>query len=361
MVTTAVPGGRTYRRARALVAPVAMWAVWRVAHLAFVMAAGGRPERWWDDGYYRLILRQGYEHYAPYGDWQQTNFFPLLPWITRAVQTVVMSEPVAMHLVVTAAQLAAVLMLYVVGTAYFDRTVALGAVGLLLLCPASVFLWMFFSEGLFIALSIGAMLAAERGRPVLAGLLGAGVAATRTIGVLIVLPLAIALLRQGRRDRRLVMALLPVGGLLAVMGAQWLQAGDPLAFMHVSEAWGRHTTLPTSTLFVRLDFALETGIGVATVLDLAAVTIAVLLALRARRIGLPWSIQAFAWIAILAPLASGLAFSWLRYMSAAWPLYLVAADWLRRRPVPARVVVAVVLAGFSVNRIFIWSSGQFIG
>jgi hypothetical protein len=361
MVTTAVPGGRAYTRARGLVAPVAMWALWRLAHLAIVLASGGRPARWWDDGYYRTILRHGYEHYAPYGDWQQTNFFPLLPWLTRVTQELVRSETVAMHLVVTAAQIATVLLLFELGKAYFDRRVALGAVALLLLSPASVFLWMFFSEGLFLAFSMGAILAAERRRPALGGLLGAGVAATRSMGVLMVIPLALAQLRRNRPDRRLWFALLPVLGLAAVMAAQWIQAGDPLAFTKVSKLWGRRTTLPITTLFERLDLVLDRGFGLVSVLDFVAVGVAVGLALRVRRVGLPWSMQAFTWIAILTPLASGLAFSWLRYMMAAWPLYLVAADWLQRRIRATWVVVGVTLA-FTTWRVLVaWNDGSFIG
>jgi hypothetical protein len=56
--------------------------------------------------------------------------------------------------------------------------VALAAFALLLLVPPSVFLWMFFTEGLFLALSMGAILAAEKDRPLLAGVIGIGVAAT---------------------------------------------------------------------------------------------------------------------------------------------------------------------------------------
>jgi hypothetical protein len=353
---------RRVHRAKEYVAPLAMWALWRLAHFVAERMVGGRPkDLWWDDGYYHTILRHGYERFEPYGVWQQTNFFPLLPWITRATQVVVRSETVAMHAVLTAAQLATVVLLYELGKRFYDRGIALGAVALLLLSPASVFLWMYFSEGLFLALSMGAILAAERRRPFLAGLLGAGVAATRSIGVLMVVPLALAQLRRQRPDRRLAYALLPVLGLLAVMAAQWIQAGDPLAFMKVSKHWGRETTLPFTTMFQRLDLAIETGFGLTTVLDFAAVGLAVWLAVRAWRTKMPWSMQAITWIAILTPLASGLAFSWLRYLMVAWPLYFVAADWLRQRPRIVWVVVALGLAVLSAQRLVAWNNGYFIG
>jgi hypothetical protein len=362
MVATVVHKGRTRLRGHEYVLPLAMWALWRITHLAVELAVGGRPDDlWWDDGYYRTILRQGYEPFEPYGVWQQTNFFPLLPWITRVVQVAVRSEAVAMHLVVTAAQVAAVVLLYRLGKTCFDRRVALGAVALLLLSPASVFLWMYYSEGLFLALSMGALLAAERDRPRLAGLLGAGVAATRSIGVLIALPLALAQIQRRRRiDRRIAYVLLPALGLAAVMLAQWVQAGDPLAFSKVSTHWGRETISPFTTIFQRLDLALERGYSLTTVLDFAALALAVVLALRARRIGLPWSMQALAWLAIVTPLASGLAFSWLRYMTAAWPLYLVAAEWLRGRGRVTWIAIAMLFVALTVQRLVAWHDGYFI-
>ncbi|HEX7095235.1 MAG TPA: glycosyltransferase family 39 protein, partial [Acidimicrobiales bacterium] len=144
--------------------PLALWLAWRLAHLVLMHLVGGPPGRSWDDGYYRTILRQGYRPFEPYGVWQQTNFFPLLPWVTRVVQAVVRSETVAIHTVLTVAQIAAVLLLYEHARRLRDERVALTAVAILLVAPPSVFLWLFFSEGLFLALSMAAMLCAARGR-----------------------------------------------------------------------------------------------------------------------------------------------------------------------------------------------------
>jgi hypothetical protein len=64
---------------------------------------------------------------------------------------------------------------------------------------------------------------------------------------------------------------------------------------------------------------------------------------------------------MLTPLASGLPFSWSRYMFAAWPAFIVAAHLLVRRPALTRVIVALVLAALTLDRLVVWHQGSFIG
>ena len=317
----------------------------------------------WDDGYYLTILRQGYRPLPSYGPWQQTNFFPLLPWTTRGVQVIVRSETVAMHVVVTGAQLAAVLLLYAFAKRLFDERTALIAVGLLLLAPASIFLWLFFSEGLFIALSIGALLAADTGRDRVAALLGIGVAMTRSVGVLIAIPLGLAQLQRRRRlDGSLTVALAPVLGLLTVMVAQRIQAGDTLGFVHTSALWGRHNTWPWSALFDRIKLSLDQrGYASTSVADLGSMFACLYLSARAFRIKMPWSLRSWLLLMTFVPLVTGLLFSWSRYMLAAWPASIVAAEALKRRPRMTYVLLGSAMLFLSLHRVFDWHRGVFIG
>jgi hypothetical protein len=339
--------------------PLVAWAVWRAAHLALFLATGPPTGRW-DEDFYLKILRHGY---APVDDavHQQTNFFPLLPWTTRAVQEVVRSEAVACNLVVTAAQIATVVLLFAfVRNLRGERTARL-SVALLLAAPASVFLWFFYSEGLYLALSIGALAAASRDRPALAGILGAAVAMTRTLGVTIALPLALVTLRRRRRlDGAVLWAAVPALGVLVVMLFQWWQAGDPLAFVHASKAWGTSTTLPTTTYLHRFRVLDDGGLRTAFV-DVAAMTLALVLAYRAGRSWLPLPLVVWSWLALLGPLTAGLMFSWHRYAYAAWPLVVFAADALTRRPRWVTAGVFAVLASVTVERILAWHDRVFIG
>ncbi|TMK80484.1 MAG: hypothetical protein E6G46_09330, partial [Actinobacteria bacterium] len=98
------------------------------------------------------------------GSQQPASFFPLLPWMTRAVRVVIRSELGAAILVTTVASFAAVVLVYEVMRRWKGEAVARWAIVLLLAFPTSFFLWEFYTEALFIALTAGALLAMMRRR-----------------------------------------------------------------------------------------------------------------------------------------------------------------------------------------------------
>jgi hypothetical protein len=353
------------------VRPLGIWAVWRLLSFCIFVAVGGKPivgAARWDDGYYLTILRQGYRPNPAYGAFQQTEFFPLLPWTTRVVQAVVRSETIAVHIVVSAASLAAVLLVYTIARRLRDETTALFAVAILLASPGSIFLWNFFSEGLFIALSAGALLAAATRRPWLAGLLGAGVAMTRPHGALIVLPLLLAQLEERPRterwrlDRTMASAFVPIAGLFVVMGAQWWQAGDPFAYPKVSALWGRHNTLPITPLVERLQqmLVLDLFNGV-TLADWLCILVALWMCAYCLRTPFPWALRSWMIAMTMAPLFSGLAHCWSRFALAAWPAVILVADKLKGRPRLTLVVVFLSLTFLEVQIASAWHGGLFVG
>jgi hypothetical protein len=373
MVVSARPLVGSRSRTGVVWVPLAMWAVWRLAHLVVATFVGGHhPWIWYDDAFYEVIMRHGYGAPDPERQYLSTNFFPLLSWTARGVQVVVRSEWLAIHLTLSAAQVATVLLLHRIALRFGGRRLAVTAVALLLLLPTSVFLWMFFTEGLFLALSMGTLLLAEQGRSRRAALLGIAVAASRTLGILVVVPLLIAQWQRGeRRLRVLALSALPVVGLLVVMTAQWIQIGDPLSFSKSSkDGWDRETTFPLTTVFQRLEHALSNALTLTTIVDIASIAIAVVAAIAMTQTArgrsttspvLPWSLVAWTWLMIVAPLTSGLAFSWGRYMLAAWPVLLVVAHRLAKRAVIVQFGVAMSLGVLSVLEIIAWHEGQFIG
>jgi hypothetical protein len=112
--------------------------------------------------------------------------------------------------------------------------------------PMAFFFSAVYSESLFLALSLGAVLAARRGRWAWAGVAGALAAGTRSAGVLVLIPLAVLYL-QGPAPRRLRdaawLALVPAG-LLAYLAYQGIAAGDALAPLREQEFWFRHFAGP---------------------------------------------------------------------------------------------------------------------
>jgi hypothetical protein len=347
--------------------PLVFWITFRVSHLVIFRLAGNWPHGasyQWDDGFYRQIVRHGYYRIHE-ESWQPTNFFPLIAWLVRAVQVFVVSETLAILIVTTAAQIAAALAVYETARRLRDRSVARWSLALFLAFPAALFLWMLYAEALFVALSAGALLAAHRDRPLLAGVAGAAVAMTRVVGIMIVLPLAVAHLVNRRRiDRDAAWLALPFAGLGVVMFMQWWQGGDALGFAHTTGPWGHTTTLPWQTVIDRIDIARTLHLtGVNFAIDVGAQLAFVALAALAIRNHRRWPLPLLLWFVLMtiAHLASGLKFSWARYMLDAWPGFIVAADWMHRRPRVARWALLTLFVLLTVNRYQQWGAGSFIG
>lgn len=195
-----------------------------------------------------------------------------------------------------------------------DRGTARLVVLLTAFAPMAFFLSADYSESLYLALSIGVLLQARRGRWLAAGVLGGLAAATRSTGVLLALPALILYLYGPREDdrgsrdgdagpfadegdwrarggasgarrqaqttgpaaatgprRRLVAALAPrfqirpdvlwllliPAGAIAYIGWFTLAGGEPLTPFHAQALWGRHFQGPIVGAFDGLKAAFE--------------------------------------------------------------------------------------------------------
>jgi hypothetical protein len=136
---------------------------------------------------------------------------------------------------------------------------------LIAFCPMAYFFSAVYSESLFLALSVGCVLAARRGRWALAGLLGGLGALSRNSGIVLAVPIVLLFLYGPREDRvatrrpvsmlaRLLprypitpaiawVALVPLG-VGAYIGWLALKMGDGLAPFHVQQVWFRHFAGP---------------------------------------------------------------------------------------------------------------------
>ncbi|MGH3146106.1 MAG: hypothetical protein ACRDTR_09935 [Rubrobacter sp.] len=98
----------------------------------------------------------------------------------------------------------------------------------------------------------------------MACVLGAFAAATRNVGLFLVVPLTYEWVKGGglrswRRWEVIYLALVP-GGLAAYMGYLWVRFGDPLLFYSTQEDWGRQATGPLATAGRALGSA-ASGVG----------------------------------------------------------------------------------------------------
>ena len=341
--------------------PLAVFGIWRVLQAVAVWAFGGDPVQAvyrWDGGWYRWILEHGYAFRPDRGAEQPSAFFPLVPWAVRGVRAVVRSQLVAVHVVANAAAGAAFCAVWGAVREWRDERVARRAVLALALFPTSLFLWCFYSEAAFVALSAGALWAATRRRPVLCGVLCAAGAMSRVPGVLVVPVAAWTYVQAGGRRPRAAWCALGLLGLVPVLVAQGVQAGDPFAFVGAGAAWGRHLAPPWEVFRTGLDFILNGsgGYRVVTAADLVAALTFVGVGLWMFR---RWAAPAGAWplLMVAVPLFTATSVSLARYVLAAWPAFGAAGDL----PPWARRAGAGVLAILSVVVLREFAKGGFVG
>jgi Mannosyltransferase (PIG-V) len=198
----------------------------------------------WDTAWYLRIADSGYGDSEP-----RAAFFPLYPLLVRAVATLGGASEaallVASYVVALAAFLVALTLLYRLASLELGRRLAQPTLLLLAVFPAAVFFGAPYSESLFLALAVGGFYAARRERWALAGLCAMGAAATRSAGILLLLPLA--MLWWGSRERRpRDVAWLLLGPLGLAAYSAWLGfvEGDALRFLDVQDAWSRELAVP---------------------------------------------------------------------------------------------------------------------
>jgi len=236
----------------------------------------------WDSVWFLSIADSGY------GEGARAAFFPLFPGLARVGGELFGGGPGGTLLAAYAVSLGALLAAFVV----FHRLVSLelgpryAPVALLLIAvfPGALWLGAPYSESLFLAASVGAFYAARTGRWAWAGALGAAAAATRSAGVLLLVPLAVLYLWGPREDRTrpprlgtsagplawlrprfsprpdLAWLLLAPAGLGAYAAYLAASGSDALAFLDVQAAWRREFAGPLGGAWQGLTAAVD-GVG----------------------------------------------------------------------------------------------------
>ncbi|MGH2763749.1 MAG: mannosyltransferase family protein [Thermoleophilaceae bacterium] len=211
----------------------------------------------WDAAWYLRIADSGYA-----GSDVRAAFFPLYPLLTFALAQAGGGSDaallVAAYLVALACFLAALLLLHRLVSLELGRPLAGPTLLLLAVFPAAVFFGAPYSESLFLLLAVGAFYAARTGRWALAGAAAAGAAATRSAGILLLVPLAI--LWWSSRPRRLREAawlLLAPLGLAAYATFLGVAEGDAWRFLDVQDAWSRELAVPLAGAWDGLSAAVD--------------------------------------------------------------------------------------------------------
>lgn len=349
--------------------------------------------RRWDASNLAEIAEHGYlstttdPAYPPHA----TAYFPGFPLLLRAAGWLLGGNltlaGLVINLVASGVALAA---LYRLGEERVGRGAGRLAVSLLAFAPLAVFLVAGYSEPLFLAGAVTAWYLATRGRWWAASVPAALAVATRTVGVALVAGLAVEYLAQRRFRLRqvrpdalaLVAALAP---LAAWMGWLWWRTGDALRFVHDQAAgWGRQLTQPVEALRQTLEAAYGTVADTTWVftwrLELIGVAVGVglLVWCLLQRTGPPhdaadpdgadargggnpeWGWAAYTAGTLAAYVLSAWYFSVPRGLLGLFPLPLLLAGALRRRPQLAAMVLAISAGLFSLG-VAVFVRGPWVG
>ncbi len=244
------------------------------------------PAARWDSDWYLVIARFGYHPELGSLTAGRTAYFPLYPLGMRAIS--VLGPPlilagVLLSLAMFMGALYGVHRLTALELARSRRPALAGrgaedaarlAVLSLAFAPMAFFFSAVYNESLYLAIGVALFWSARHGRWWLVGVLGALAGATRSTGLVLILPALMLYLYGPREDRAaehgavagsagsraatlvralrpryrlrrdvLWLALMPLG---AVAYALWLglESGDALAPFHAQQGWGRHLVAP---------------------------------------------------------------------------------------------------------------------
>jgi uncharacterized protein (TIGR03382 family) len=188
----------------------------------------------WDTTWYLDIAHSGYGGAS-------TAFFPLYPLLVRGLAVV--DAPggllVSAYAVSLASLFGALYLMHRLVALELGPRVARLSVLMLAAFPGALWLGAPYSESLFLLLSVGAFYCARTDRWALAGVAAALASATRSAGIVLVVPLLILWWQGRRRPRDLGWIALAPLGLAAYSAYLAISLGDGFAYLHLQDVWFR--------------------------------------------------------------------------------------------------------------------------
>jgi len=317
----------------------------------------------WDCQWYVRVVETGYDPFpvpsmVNAGNWA---FFPLMPVLVAALRfvtglpTMVAATGLSIVLSIAAARIAWPLL------GRDLRAYALFST-FLLAGPFAIYFTTFYTEVLFLFLTVCVFAALRDGRFLLAGILAALLSATRIVGVFIVFAILFEMWRAHkdaggtwrdavptlfrRPDWLLALAVAPLGLFAYMAYLHWL-IGDALAFSHVQRAWGRPMGNPLAFVWNALTNWSTEGWLPTVSQQLAVATftgyaLTIGLVLRRR-----YAMALYCAICLTLPLFAGMA-SMLRFVAGLAPVPLMLSELLARH----RWLFVMTAIGFPIAGYF---------
>ncbi|MDT9683257.1 hypothetical protein RND61_14420 [Streptomyces sp. TRM76323] len=320
--------------------------------------------RRWDSLWYARVAEHGYDFTLTAPDGRELSsmaFFPLLPWLERAVSVTGLTLNQAGLFISAMASVVAALGLFHLG-----RHVHSPEVGTLLVClwaslPVAIVQSMAYSESLFVALAAWSLYFLLQDRWGVAALLACAAGLTRPVGVAIGIAMCThALTRLRRADNRariLASCALSLSGTAAYVLWVGAQRGNFFGYLGVQAAWGNGFDGGYSFARFLGEFISPSPILTAVLL-IAIIALSVTPHVMMRLRGYPPALIAYSTVVTaMAMGASGYFGSKPRLLVPAFPLLLLVAIALQRSAKPYLCIASLVMASALYGAFWLNGSG----
>jgi hypothetical protein len=229
-----------------------------VDHFARTGATGhhwslGREMSNWDGAWYVAVATFGYAHHVNLTHWNTLGFLPLYPMLMWLLMHAFSVAPVVAGMIITTITgAAATILIARLANRWWGEDGARRGILFFCLFPGSIVFSMVYTEGLLLTLVAGCLLAMERRRWLLAGLLAGLSTAVGPVAMGIIPACAAAawmeIRRRGWHDREALKSL--AAPVLAPLGAVgfaaflWAWTGTPMASYQTQKVDWHETTTP---------------------------------------------------------------------------------------------------------------------
>jgi hypothetical protein len=278
-------------------------------------------------------------------------YFPLYPVLMKSLSIVTgINISWSGWLISNLFLIASAFMLYKLASLDFNENESFKVVKYLYLLPVSFLFSAVLSESLFLFLLISSFYFARRKKWFLSGLFGFFLSLTRSIGVVVVLPLVVEYLlsinfKLTKIKQNIGFLFLPILGTILFAVFNKYLTGDFFGFIHMEALWGRQPGNPISILISNLVYGWRSPAFYSLIL-------LILLFYSLNKIRLSYWVLFL--ILFLIPLSTGL-LSIFRYTVVIFPLYFILAKIASRRILD--IVLTVVLIILQIYLFIGWQTG----
>lgn len=317
----------------------------------------------WEHGDSLWYIHLARDWYCP--ESEGAVFLPLYPLLIRGMHFVTgLPWLVCALLVSNLAMLGAMYLLFRLCERERGPDFARRVLWFTVLFPGNFFLLAPYTESVYLALALGAFVAARRGQWLVACTCAALMGATRNLGVLMAVPLLVELGLQWRAAARrgappipwrplLCFLIIPMGTVAVYL--MWQSyVGDGLVFIRRHAFWDRQVLAPWRTVaegVIQAVLYSRNPPGAVYILEAWAVLFTIAMgAVAFFRVRLSYAL--FIWMSLLPPLCNPyhgrMLISCMRYVAVAFPVFMVLADLVRSDDTE-RGVLAVFAGLFALS------------